>query len=377
MLLPIALLVLAPKNTYPLQFKTNTSSPYPIAANLQSGYGGSQKGENLQSLVFTINNKNMINSEFDTFGTREVDIDLYVVFNYEKENITSYRLYEQNQENNILWYDAILKINISASFNVSRTDPKNYFMANYNYKSYLNFNLSSKNYKLYPKSFEYISINMSSGLLAYNHVAKAYNWINKSDSDISDNNSLNNLVVSNIYNFGNSIPYYNGSFNYFTRTHELQLTLNYTNDISSYNTGYNDGKINGYNDGYNDGYQNGTKDMSATINEQTWLTSIFKTIDTCLSVEIFPKFKLWYLISIPIMFALVRFVISFFRWLNMWNLIINTCLNFFIKLVEGFNWLWNWSFQIGNYYFTFNDILISSLGVVFVLWLTKKLIPFI
>lgn len=61
----------------------------------------------------------------------------------------------------------------------------------------------------------------------------------------------------------------------------------------------------------------------------------------------------------------------------MWDLIINTCLNFFVKLVDVFNWLWNWSFQIGNYYFTFNDILISSLGVVFVLWLTKKLIPFV
>lgn len=312
MLIPIALLVLAPQSTYPLQYKPFNGS-YPIAANLQCGYGGSQKGENLQSLIFTINNKNMIKSEVDTFGTREIDIDLYVVFNYENDNIISYNLYEQKQQNNMTWYDAILKINISASINTSRTDPSNYFMANYNYKSYLNFNLSSQNYRLYPKSFEYISINMSSGLLAYNHVAKAYTWINKSDSDISNNNSLNNLVVSNIYNFGNSIPYYNGSFNYFTRTHEIQLTLSYTNDIESYNTGYNDGVTNGYNTGYNEGYQNGTKDMSATINEQTWLTSIFKTIDTCLSIEIFPKFKLWYLISIPIMFALVRFVISFFR----------------------------------------------------------------
>lgn len=312
MLLPIALLVLAPQNNYPLQYKPFNGS-YPIAANLQTGYGGSQKGSNLQSLIFTINNKNMIKSELDTFGTREVDINLYVVFNYENENITSCNLYEQNQQNNLTWYDAILNINISASFNANRLDPNNYFMANYNYKTYLNFNSSSQNYKLYPKTFEYVSINLSSGILAYNHVAKAYTWSNKSDSDISSNNSLNNLLVTNIYNWGNSIPYYNGSFTYFTRTHELQITISYNSDKSTYINGFNDGKIDGFNDGYKDGYKNGVKDTSATINEQTWLTSIFKTIDTCLSIEIFPKFKLWYLISIPIMFALVRFVISFFR----------------------------------------------------------------
>ena len=312
MLLPIALLVLAPQNVYPLQFKDNSSS-YPIAANLQCGYGGSQKGENLQSLIFTINNKNMIRAEKDTFGTHEFDIDLYVVFNYENENITSFNLYEQKQQNNITWYDAILKLNISASINVSRLDPNNYFMANYNYKTYLNFNLSSQNYKLYPKTFEYISINMSSGILAYNHIAKTYTWSNKSDSDISDNNSLNNLLVTNIYNWGNSIPYYNGALNYFTRTHEIQITMSYNSDKASYSNGFNDGKIDGFNDGYKEGYKTGVTDTSATINEQTWLTSIFKTIDTCLSIEIFPKFKIWYLISIPVMFALVRFVISFFR----------------------------------------------------------------
>lgn len=314
MLLPIALLVLAPQNVYPLQFKTTTNSPYPIATNLQCGYGGSQNGSNLQSLVFTINNKNMIKSETDTFGTREFYIDLYVVFNYENENIISYKLYEQNQQqNNITWYDAMLKIYINATIVPNRLEPNNYFRAIYDYKTSLYFNKSSQNYKLYPKTFEYVSINMASGLLAYNHSAKAYTWINKSDSAINQKDTLNDLVVSNRYYFGNSLPYYKGTYNYFTRTHEIQITLNYTNDIESYNTGYNDGVTNGYNTGYNEGYQNGTKDMSATINEQTWLTSIFKSIDTCLSIEIFPKFKLWYLISIPIMFALVRFVISFFR----------------------------------------------------------------
>lgn len=312
MLLPIALLVLAPQSSYPLQYKPFNGS-YPIATNLQCGYGGSQKGENLQSLIFTINNKNMIKSEVDTFGTHEFDIDLYVVFNYENDNIISYNLYEQKQQNNLTWYDAILKIKISASINPSRLEPSNYYMANYNYKAFFNFNKSSHNYQLYPKTFEYISINMSSGLLVYNHIAKAYTWSNKSDSDISANNSLNNLVASNIYNFGDKIPYYNGSFKYFTRTHEIQLTISYNSDKASYSNGFNDGKIDGFNDGYKDGYKNGVKETSATINEQTWLTSIFKTIDSCLSVEIFPKFKLWYLISIPVMFALVRFVISFFR----------------------------------------------------------------
>ena len=64
---------------------------------------------------------------------------------------------------------------------------------------------------------------------------------------------------------------------------------------------------------YNRGYKDGVANGQASAGEIPWLVSVFNTIDRCLSIEIFPGLKLWYVVAIPIIFSLIAFVLSFFR----------------------------------------------------------------
>ena len=64
---------------------------------------------------------------------------------------------------------------------------------------------------------------------------------------------------------------------------------------------------------YNRGYKDGVANGQASAGEIPWLVSVFNTIDRCLSIEIFPGLKLWYVVAIPIVFSLIAFVLSFFR----------------------------------------------------------------
>lgn len=64
---------------------------------------------------------------------------------------------------------------------------------------------------------------------------------------------------------------------------------------------------------YNRGYKDGVANGQASAGEIPWLVSVFNSIDRCLSIEIFPGLKLWYVVAIPIVFSLIAFVLSFFK----------------------------------------------------------------
>lgn len=64
---------------------------------------------------------------------------------------------------------------------------------------------------------------------------------------------------------------------------------------------------------YNRGYKDGQINGQASAGKIPWLVSVFNSIDTCLSIEIFPGLKLWYIVALPIVFSLIAFVLSFFR----------------------------------------------------------------
>lgn len=68
-----------------------------------------------------------------------------------------------------------------------------------------------------------------------------------------------------------------------------------------------------YHDGYVDGYQNGLTEGQSQWNWTNFLNSIFDSIDRFLNVEILPYFKLWYFIGIPVIFGLLKFILSWFR----------------------------------------------------------------
>lgn len=70
---------------------------------------------------------------------------------------------------------------------------------------------------------------------------------------------------------------------------------------------------NGYREGYKTGYLTGQENGRADWDWSNFLKSIFTGIDGFLQVEILPKIKLWYLVAIPLVFGLLKFILGWFR----------------------------------------------------------------
>lgn len=79
-----------------------------------------------------------------------------------------------------------------------------------------------------------------------------------------------------------------------------------------YQQGYEDGEENGFNDGYQMGLEQGHADNDS-YGIAPFVQSIFNGFSTMLNVEIFPKIKLWYIIGIPLIFGIVRFIIGWIK----------------------------------------------------------------
>lgn len=69
----------------------------------------------------------------------------------------------------------------------------------------------------------------------------------------------------------------------------------------------------GYREGYKTGYSTGQEDGRSDWDWSNFLKSIFSGIDGFLQVEILPKIKLWYLVGIPLVFGLLKFILGWFR----------------------------------------------------------------
>lgn len=116
--------------------------------------------------------------------------------------------------------------------------------------------------------------------------------------------------------FTSSLSFYDPIFMYNMMTNN-SYSLAYMLFSDSFETGYETGKTEGYNQGYQtgkiDGYSEGYADGSDGSFSPSWLSALFSSLDTIFQVEIFPNFKLWYLIGAPLMVALVIAVLKFLR----------------------------------------------------------------
>lgn len=79
-----------------------------------------------------------------------------------------------------------------------------------------------------------------------------------------------------------------------------------------YQQGYEDGEENGFNEGYQLGLEQGRAENDS-YGIAPFVQSIFNGFSTMLNVEIFPKIKLWYIIGIPLIFGIVKFVIGWIK----------------------------------------------------------------
>lgn len=69
-------------------------------------------------------------------------------------------------------------------------------------------------------------------------------------------------------------------------------------------------QINDYETAYSIGYSEG---MHFSTSSTNWIKSVFNAVDSVLQIEILPNFKLWYVISIPLLFSCVLFVFKILR----------------------------------------------------------------
>lgn len=127
---------------------------------------------------------------------------------------------------------------------------------------------------------------------------------------------------------------FNGNYDYYYQNIEIPINeyfdnplvfnLSEHNSILRYNVelAYEQGYNRGYRDGlsnnneelgqaYEQGYEDGYNDSS--LNPMTFISSIFSGINEIFSVEIFPGFKIWYLIGAPLIVALIIGVLKFLR----------------------------------------------------------------
>lgn len=76
-----------------------------------------------------------------------------------------------------------------------------------------------------------------------------------------------------------------------------------------FENGYSEGESIGFENGYDIGFENGGE-FSISPN---YLTVIFDKVNDFFQIEIFPNFKLWYLIGAPLIVALIIGVLKFLR----------------------------------------------------------------
>lgn len=124
--------------------------------------------------------------------------------------------------------------------------------------------------------------------------------------------TISNLINISFYYEPDGDPINYNSFDIFNY---IQMTEYYRNTIenNSYIEGYSDGNTSGREVGYNIGYQEGYDDGASNTLNTSWVLSLMNTATSILNIEIFPGFKLIYLVGAFIILMFVRFVIGWVR----------------------------------------------------------------
>ena len=112
------------------------------------------------------------------------------------------------------------------------------------------------------------------------------------------------------YSNGLLIGYENGyeeAENYYEELIIPQVKIEYEE------IGYENGFIYGQQIGYNDGYNDGVVSGSNNFNILNLIRSLFDLVWGVLNVEMLPNIKLIYIVSIPLILSVIKFILGWFR----------------------------------------------------------------
>lgn len=111
------------------------------------------------------------------------------------------------------------------------------------------------------------------------------------------------------------VPYYpiDNEIVYTQATHystnfDMESVINawINEEEAAYSSGFNDGK----DVGYSEGFSKGQEDI---LNWTNLLKVPFDTIDGILQTQLLPGIKLWYIVAIPLVLSVIKFIMGFFR----------------------------------------------------------------
>lgn len=165
---------------------------------------------------------------------------------------------------------------------------------------------------VYLRNIEYIQTYDSATLtIDYETISYAFD---RSNSVLAIGQQDGEIRLYEEMNF--DIPYtatYTPLFDYVGLQKEIRGFSHDEIYQSGYNDGYHDGEQEGYENGYYDGYEEGEYYGSMTQPIFKLFNAVFRTIDNVLQTEILPGIKLWYLVSIPLVFLIIQFFINLWR----------------------------------------------------------------
>lgn len=101
------------------------------------------------------------------------------------------------------------------------------------------------------------------------------------------------------------------TFNWEALTPEIIETYGYERGLQE---GRSEGYVEGEEAGYQNGYTVGRQEGQAYVSEVgNFWTNLWNGVDRIMSCEIFPGFRLWYVVGAPLLLGLLGFVVGFFR----------------------------------------------------------------
>lgn len=181
---------------------------------------------------------------------------------------------------------------------------------NYNSIEELNSNCYRINYSIdgiYNTPIEFLTINDTKNYTAVFYCRENY-------SQTQENSNRVEVSESNLFWFGSEANFWKSLLelneqsenNYYSIVCDGQIDFSVVvqkQRIDNYDVGYQSG----YNEGYSAAIQEGK------VGSYNWLISAFDTLKKIFEIEMLPNLKLGYLLGIPFVIILVRFVLSWFR----------------------------------------------------------------
>lgn len=145
------------------------------------------------------------------------------------------------------------------------------------------------------------NIQVNSQLLTYQEVS------NEAISEIYTNAPA---IWSNIL-YGERIRLNSTQNNYLNLDFITQLKTLWEQE--AFTNGKTEGIEDGYELGFTSGYEEGLTEGTSQNTFMNTIKQLFNVVNNSLSIEILPNIKLWYIIGVPLVLSVLKFVIGWFR----------------------------------------------------------------